>query len=41
MIPGMNRTYYSTDEEELDLNVAAFVEPFSIILKTPIKRKRL
>ena len=30
----------STDEEEFDLN-EGFVEPHSIILKTPIKRKRL
>ena len=40
MIPEMNRTDYATDEEEFDLN-EGFVEPYSIILKTPIKRKRL
>ena len=40
MVPEMNRTHYSTDEEEFDLN-EGFVEPYSIILKTPIKRKRL
>ena len=39
MRPEMNRTHYSTDEE-FDLN-EGFVEPYSIILKTPIKRKRL
>ena len=37
---GMNRAHYSTDEEEFDLN-EGFVEPYSIILKAPIKRKRL
>ena len=40
MVPEMNRTHYSTDEEEFDLK-EGFVEPYSIILKTPIKRKRL
>ena len=40
MVPEMNRTHYSTDEEEFDLN-EGFVEPYSILLKTPIKRKRL
>ena len=37
--PERNRTHYSTDEE-FDLN-EVFVEPCSIILKTPMKRKRL
>ena len=41
MVPEINRAHYSTDEfEEFDLN-EGFVEPYSIILKTPIKRKRL
>ena len=40
MVPERNRTHYSTDEEEFDLN-EGFVEPLSIILKTPMKRKRL
>ena len=31
MRPEMNRTHYSTDEEEFDLN-EGFVEPYSIIL---------
>ena len=37
---GHQHKYYSTDEEEFDLN-EGFVEPHSIILKTPMKRKRL
>ena len=37
MVPERNRTHYSTDEEEFDLN-EGFVEPLSIIL-TPMKRK--
>ena len=40
MVPERNRRHYSTDEEEFDLN-EGFVEPHSIILKTPMKRKRL
>ena len=40
MVPERNRTHYSTAEEEFDLN-EGFVEPHSIILKTPMKRKRL
>ena len=40
MRPEMNRTHYSTDEEEFDLN-EGFVGPYSIIVKTPIKRERL
>ena len=39
MVPERNRTHYSTDEKEFDLN-EGFVEPHSIILKTPMKRKR-
>ena len=30
----MNRTHYSKDEEEFDLN-EGFVGPYSIIVKTP------
>ena len=39
MVPEMKRAHYSTDEEEFDLN-EGFVEPYLIILKAPIKRKR-
>ena len=39
----MNRTHYSKDEEEFDLN-EGFAKPYSIqysiTLKTPIKRKK-
>ena len=39
----MNRTHYSKDEEEFDLN-EGFAEPYSIhytiTLNTPIKRKK-
>ena len=40
MVPERNRTHYSTDEEEFDSN-EGFVEPHSIISKTPMRRKRL
>ena len=39
MVPERNRTHYSTDEKEFDLN-EGFVEPHSIILKTPMKREK-
>ena len=43
MVPSLNRTNYSTDEEEFSEELdAGFIEPKSIIIIiTPSKRKRL
>ena len=41
MVPSLNRTNYSTDEEEFGEELdTSFIEPKSIII-TPSKRKRL